>query len=71
MAEIMAEIQAREIAWYRRFGRYPERIKNGVMIGDWWWNLNHPDKTEIVEPLIQAGAKPPNICPHCGQEVRG
>lgn len=49
-----------EVEWYRRHGKYPERIKPdsaGVLyvIGDLSWNMNRPDKLERIESAMSAG----------------
>jgi hypothetical protein len=51
------ESQAREVAWYRQHGRFPERIKYDgrgqlYVIGDQSWNMNHP--SELIEGEMRA-----------------
>lgn len=45
---------AAQVNWYRRFGRYPARIRydgHGVqyVIGDWSWKRVYPDFREHIE----------------------
>lgn len=61
------EFQRFEVAWYRKHGKYPTRIRKtktgeDFVIGDWWWNQPGKIKcqycgrvvvaTEYVEKLI-------------------
>jgi hypothetical protein len=47
------ELMHREIAWYKTHGKYPnERVRNGYVIGDWWWNQTCPHQREIIEPRM-------------------
>ncbi len=53
------EVCEREVAWYRKHGKYIERIVREFsgqgaefVVGDWSWSRNHPDKPEIIEPLM-------------------
>lgn len=53
----MSTNREREIEWYQRHGKYPERIirdRGGgcYVVGDHSWNLNHRDKIEYVEQLM-------------------
>ena len=53
------ELCQREVEWYRRHGRYPERIRRDLsgtayVIGDWSWNRNHPNKSEVIEYRMKA-----------------
>jgi hypothetical protein len=52
-------IAEREILWYRQHGKYPERITQSrrrefYVIGDFSWNRNYPDKSEVIEPRMRA-----------------
>lgn len=52
------DVQAREAAWYRRHGRYPERVRltlsgEPFVIGDWSWNRDYPNRREVVEPAMR------------------
>lgn len=48
--------------WYRTHGKYPsERIVRAhsgtgeeYVIGDWSWNLLHPDKHEVIERQMES-----------------
>ena len=47
-----------ELEWYRKFGRYPERIRKDslgldYMIGDYAWHRKHPDRQEFVEERMR------------------
>lgn len=47
-------VQEREVAWYRRYGKHPERIRltntgEPYVIGDWSWRRSHPVAPEEVE----------------------
>jgi hypothetical protein len=49
------DVQEREVAWYRRHGRHPERVvRDGhgreYVIGDWSWERSHGPGAEMVEP---------------------
>lgn len=51
-------MQAREVRWYRQFGKYPERISRTAsgaeyIIGDLSWNKHHRGKGEAVEALMR------------------
>lgn len=54
-----AELAAEEVRWYRKFGRFPERIKkdsSGIeyVIGDWSWNRSQStEKQEAIEPIME------------------
>ena len=55
----MTEIDAIEIGWYKRNGKYPKsrivKDNNGdpYMIGDWAWNRDNTNKEEEVKHLIK------------------
>ena len=56
-----AELMALEVKWYRKHGRYPERILrdnkgNEYVAGDWSWNHNRltHEKEEFIEHLMYA-----------------
>lgn len=54
--------QAYEVAWYRAYGRYPERIKldgsgQPFVVGDQCWNQNNPDKIEYLESRLGSVAE--------------
>lgn len=54
----MSEIQRKEVEWYRRHGKYPERIRRCgsgelYVVGDWAWERHHPDKPEPIEFRMQ------------------
>lgn len=45
---------AAQVHWYRRFGRYPVRVRcdaHGIeyVVGDWSWNRLYPDFRERIE----------------------
>jgi hypothetical protein len=50
--------QSDEVAWYRKFGRYPNhRIRKDFrgqefVIGDWSWNKMHPKNQEHFEHVF-------------------
>lgn len=53
------ELMEREVKWYRRHGRWPERIcrdsqGNEYVVGDWSWNRNRltSEKEEYIEHLM-------------------
>lgn len=52
--ESYEEISKYTVAWYRKNGKYKERIRKDnegkeYVIGDWWWNMAHPDQQEYFE----------------------
>lgn len=52
------DVQAREVEWYRRYGKYVQRIRRCTagreyVVGDWSWERNHPDKDEPIEWRMQ------------------
>ena len=55
---VYADIQGREVRWYRKHGRYfPARICHAhtgrpYVIGDWSWNRSYPSKPETIEPQM-------------------
>lgn len=49
-----SRIQQLEVEWYRRHGKYRERICRDSMgreyvVGDWSWNRLHPEHQEHIE----------------------
>lgn len=51
--------QRAQVEWYRKNGRYPERIRREhsgqgeeYVTGDWSWQRLHPDKPETIESLM-------------------
>jgi len=53
----MDDQQEAEVSWYLKNGAYPERMRldSGgfkYVIGDYSWNLKHPNKREYVEGLM-------------------
>lgn len=68
----MADVQAREVEWYRRHGRYPERVRVSgdgryYVVGDWSWNRLRATKPEFVEPRMHAAGV---YCPPCRHPAR-
>ena len=61
VSRVYGDIQAREVVWYRQYGKHPMwRIRRDgsereYVIGDHDWNRNHPDKFEQVEHLMPRG----------------
>jgi hypothetical protein len=55
-------LQAKEVEWYRRFGRYPHHrvISDGsgreYVIGDWGWN-REANSYEVIEPEMSEWVK--------------
>lgn len=52
-------LQADEVRWYTKNGKYLKRIAvskdNEIyVIGDWAWNREHPNNHEVVEPKMSA-----------------
>jgi hypothetical protein len=59
---VHSDIQAREVVWYRQYGKHPERIiRDGhgreYVIGDHSWNTSHADKLEYFEHRFEMEAK--------------
>jgi len=55
----MIDIQSIQVRWYRKYGRFPERITKDIngkeyVIGDWSWNRKYRKYTK---------------CPHCGKPM--
>lgn len=51
-------IAEREVIWYRKNGKYPERIVTNnqnklYVIGDWSWNRLYPNKFEEAEKQMK------------------
>lgn len=47
-----------ELAWYRKHGKYPERITSDskglqYVIGDWAWHRKYPRKSEFIEERMR------------------
>lgn len=68
------DVQAREVEWYRRHGRHPERIVldrtgNPFVIGDWSWRRLHAVAFELVEDRMRAAGvyrePQPKACGAC------
>lgn len=54
---VVHDIPAREVRWYRKNGKYPQRITRTAqgkeyVIGDWSWNQSNPCKPETIEPQM-------------------
>lgn len=54
---------SRQVAWYQRYGKYPqhrirrERDGNLYVVGDFSWNRANPAFQEIIEPPMNKAMK--------------
>ena len=55
-------IQEKEVKWYKKHGKYPDRISltasgERYVIGDWSWNRKHPRRRERIEFIMDNDIK--------------
>jgi len=62
-APLHLELQAQEVAWYRKYGKYSDRIKvdaghHYYVVGDWSWNREQgTKKSEYIEKEMSYGRR--------------